>query len=265
MRHLLPSVLQGQLERGELRAYVVARPSVLASLDLAPGGVAVGSEHQIDPTRADTTPFLDRIERIDHVVFAPRGLATPRWALYDCACLPGVIFGLGRPSGSTARDLVPLSSLVAIPMLGDDRWLAYALAVAPMAEPIPRLGEATLALGIALLRAREITTTAQWASPELATFASVGPLRLLAAWSPAHDVPGTAVLRFDAAIDDVAPDVASARPNTRAATDTVDAHDPEALRALQRDIEAGAVLHVVGPPFLDGSALRVPLHRARPA
>ena len=264
--------------RGDLDAYAVIAPSLAASLDLARRRDPVHVKHTFDPVRAATAPFLDRIERIDGLTFGPRGLATPRWALYDCACLPGVIFGLGRAAreldaatrsalgvaaGEDDGELVPLSSLVAIPMLGDDRWLAYSLATAPLRDPIPDLDLATLVLGLDLLRAREVTATAQWGSPELATIARLAPSRVRAAWLPAHDIPASAVLSIDlgARLSGARDEPLGQPPRPPVERFFVDTRDDAALRALQADIEAGRHIELAGPPIQDGPHLRAPLLR----
>ena len=264
--------------RGDLDAYAVIAPSLAASLDLARRRDPVHVKHTFDPVRAATAPFLDRIERIDGLTFGPRGLATPRWALYDCACLPGVIFGLGRAAreldaatrsalgaaaGEDDGELVPLSLLVAIPMLGDDRWLAYSLATAPLRDPIPDLDLATLVLGLDLLRAREVTATAQWGSPELATIARLAPIHVRAAWLPAHDIPASAVLSIDLGARSLgAREEPRGQPPRRPVERFfVDTRDDAALRALQADIEAGRHIELAGPPIQDGPHLRAPLLR----
>ena len=247
--------------------YVMATPAVQAALHL---DVAVAPEHRIDPMRTASSPFMDSVQRLDALLYGAQGLTAPRWALYDCAGLPGVVIGYGEPARALSAEararlgapeaqegLVPVSMMIAIPMLGDRRWLVYGLGAARGSIDFPRLQGLTLALGLRALAAREITATVQWGTSELAAFAGLAPVRVLAAWLPAHDLPATAVLRFR-----------PRAPGERGALDAsapitlFDSADTGALRALQRDIEQGLATTIAASFSDDGAACRVPLQRA---
>src|SRR5262245_11998489 len=85
-----------RIAREGLVPYVIAAPATLRRLDRSPLGLSIEPENVVDPTRTRGAPLLDAVHRLDALVFGPRGLATPRWALYDCAELPGVVAGLSR-------------------------------------------------------------------------------------------------------------------------------------------------------------------------
>ena len=149
--------------------YVMATPAVQAALHL---DVAIAPEHRIDPTRTASSPFMDSVQRLDALLYGAQGLTAPRWALYDCAGLPGVVIGYGEPVAALSAEararlgvpdahegLVPVSMMIAIPMLGERRWLVYGLGAARSSAGVPRLEGLTLALGVPALAAREITAT----------------------------------------------------------------------------------------------------------
>jgi len=126
--------------------------------------------------------------------------------------------------------------LIAVPALAPGEWIAYSLSVI---EEVGRLELAgrTLDLALGLLRPRGVTVVTQWASGALGTHLPHAPLEVLAAWLPMHDDPASAALRYE-------PD-GEGGPSSGEA---IDVHDPEALRALQRTIEAGARALVVEDP-----------------
>ncbi len=232
-----------------LSPYVVATSAVAVHLDLAPLGQLITPEQHFDPLRRASAPFLRRVEQLDAAEYAPRGMAMPRWALYDCAELPGVITGLAH---RTSEGLLPLSMLIAVPMLGERRWLIYTIA-----SPRAQLRFATLALGLALVRAREIDATLQWSSPELPVYAHFAPLDVRAARLPAHDVPATCVLRFQVDPDRLDQAIAGADADWPGA-ERLDVHDPAVLARLQSGVEAGLRVQIVGHPAREGEALIVP-------
>ena len=128
---------------------------------------------------------------------------------------------------------------VAVPLLEDDAWHVHSLGADG--------GSVASALDVAVttLGARRVIGTTAWSARDLAVHASLGPLEVLTAWTPAHTDPATLTYRVDIG---TAPGVS---PTTHVASG-----DHEALRRLQASIESGCRYRVVGPPGDDG---RVPL------
>lgn len=255
----------------ELRPFVVIRPRLAETFGPESTRLAILPEHRFDPTRAGAAPFVDALLRLDAWIFGERGLAMPRWALYDCAALPGFVCGLGVPAGELdtearaelgvppgSSSLVPVSLLVAIPLLGVGRWLVTSLGSAGALLFEPGLDLRTLRLGLSMMRARTVMATAQWGSPELATFARMAKLRVRAAWLPAHDIPGTAVIELDLARaprDGAAPD--------SGAEERIEVTEAS-LQEMQRDIEAGIEITLAGPPERHGESLCAKVRRGAP-
>jgi len=321
-----------------LLPYVLATPRVQRALGLLgelddphPATRDLSPDRLVDPMRVASSPLVDGIQRLDAALFGERRMSIPRWALYDCAGLPGAVIGFGKPANQLTDEerralaiepafegFAPLSMMMAIPMVGRGRWLVYTLGslAAPPGEPRePSRGAAalntkTLSFGLDLLRhvgpaapeqgpradALEVRAIAQWDSPELAAFAALarptstpsppsGP-RVLAAWMPAHDHPATAILDLDIAANsaDSEPAASGLRPPAAAvrtaslggdrftsaediAQDlstltSIDVHDAHALRRLQRDIELGHAVRIIGSPCFQGPSQRVPIYRS---
>lgn len=216
----------------------------------------------LDPLREDAAAFVAVLHRFDGLVYQPRGLVLPRWGLFDCAMVPGLVCGLARRAaelGPNVRqtlqldgeDWVPISSYIALPML-DGAWLGHSLAC--LSELIP--GETdrrrqTLELALELLRPAALVGTSQWNSTKLPILTSFAPLEVLSAWIEAHDQPGTLVYRFS--------------PGQRvvAGTEFVDLGDVDALIALQDRIEGGESIVIAAPPMEAEGRRWMPIARGR--
>lgn len=257
-----------------LSPYLVATPALQARLTERPLGLGVPRGHCFDPTRRASAPFLSRLEQLDQVVSGPLAMAMPRWAFYDCAELPGLVCGFASSAGSVPERLrevwplearngpVPLSMCMAVPMLQRDRWLAYVLCdlheALPGATP-PPLRIPSLALACDLTGARRMQGVTQWSSSKLAALASFAPLSLRAAWVPAHSVPATCVVEFDAGAAAIADALAAPQRELAARPRWLDVGDPSALEMLQRELEAGAEPSILGAPRRRGGSRVVPL------
>ena len=89
-------------------------------------------------------------------------------------------------------------------------------------------------------------------------YASMGPLELVTAWTPAHDVPET--VTFDIRTD------AEARSRLLSSDFTptlahryMNADSASAMQELQHDIEAGYRWAISGPAEIRGSETQIPL------
>jgi hypothetical protein len=240
--------------RSEL--YVVATPPLWRRMDRAPLGVPIKKSNWFDPTLRKSELFIDHLDWLDADTFGPLGMRMPRWALYDCAALPGAIIGLGEAIGGVMQ---PRSMCLLTPRLGPDEWLAYSISSHPFD---PALEVETLALSIAAVGAKRVLATAQWASHHLDVHARFGPLELLAAWIPAHTSPRSFVYAFDVTRERL---VAARAKKAEAPADAtlVDAADEALLRSLQARIEAGTRLELVGTRG-DAGAERALVREVRP-
>ncbi|MBW2271187.1 MAG: hypothetical protein JRH16_21765 [Deltaproteobacteria bacterium] len=259
--------------------YAVGLPDLLEGLPRSTLGVPLEADHRIDPLRVSSAPFLRLVERLDALAYGPRELTMPRWAFYDCAELPGAVIGFGRAASELtphvrrvlgiAKDhvgLVPLSMALFVPMLEEGHWLGFALCdlheVAPGATPAG-LRLLSMAVALDLLGARRFTGTTQWASPNLRVHARFAPLRVHAAWVPAHSKPATCTFGFD-----VTPAVLQRAlrevwgPADPEAT-LFDLDDRTALQGLQQEIEDGGLISIVGPPEERGAFVGAPIRRGK--
>ncbi|MFZ4578850.1 MAG: hypothetical protein ACOYOB_10690 [Myxococcota bacterium] len=281
----LPFKIRNPSLLDELVPYVVATPFNLLQLNLNPFGVPTLPEHVIDPLRLDSETFLTLLQRLDGLTFGPEGMPMPRWVFYDCAELPGAIYGLARPAQTLwprARDLfrvpddyqglVPVSMYVAIPMPKAGMWFGHNLSsLAPVFEQeqvteldLRGLGSLTKGLALKAFQVQEFWGATQWLSKALYIHVKFGPLSLSTAWTPAHSEAET--LTYGFRVTDEAlrasmgdPTVTLARP---APDFWLDGHDQKGMIALQDRIEAGErfVIPESPRPVAEGG-VRVPITR----
>jgi len=240
----------------------VATAGLQARMPEAALGFALEADQRFDPMRRASERWLGALERLDRLAYEQHDLTMPRWAFYDCAELPGLVCGLSMPAEDLPPELVqaidagprvPVSMAMAVPTVSPGHWLVHTLCsvgeVVDGALP-PGAGLVTAALATALVDAHRVTATAQWASSKLGAYARLAPLEVRSAYSPAHSVPATCTFRFE--IDDAR--LASALEQDpvgermSSASGWLDPSNETHLAAMQRAIEAGARVTIVGPP-----------------
>ncbi len=256
--------------------YVVATPENLGALDLSPFGLE--TNWIVDPTRLESSTFLDLLQRLDGLTFGPEGMPMDKWVFYNCAELPGFIYGFATPASdlnAEERALfqvpdgyegpVPISMYIAIPMLEDGAWFGHNLASLNRVLPSRRLkslGTITKALALKAYGVRHFFGATQWDSRALYIHTKFGPLDLITAYTPAHSIPMTLTYAFDVHDEGLRAVLGDADFEIEypQATVYLDGDDEDAIRALQADIEAGKKTQLVGAPSVQGETT---MHRIR--
>ncbi len=248
---------------------VTRRNRACVALDKLPPGLP--EPHIADPQRVEHADFVRLIQRMDDLTFGPIGLEMPGWVFYDCGAMPGIIFGLGMPAPQVRpwlkrvlrvpedyEGLVPLTLFIAIATVRPEAWLVYSLTgmnlVAPGATREGAIRE-TFGAGLALLPAKTLYATLQWRSRVFADFTALGPLEVLTAWTPAHDILATLTCRVDVPEDAssiLLGSVAEIHPAAPAPNRAIDVDRPEDLQELQSFVESGQRAWVVAPPTMVG-------------
>lgn len=261
----------------ECRPFLVAYRGSLPYLDLAPLGVAIPPELIFDPTSLSSRSFIDGLHALDGATFGLSEMPMPRWVLFDCGELPGIVFGFARRAGdlparararygAPASAMVPVSMWVAIACAEPRVWLGHNLSSVNVAlgdEGLPGLATLTKALGIKVTGARGQVGATQWSSPAIRVHLAFGEMRLLSAWTPAHTHEDTLSYRID--VDDrrLAGCLKAGFKRPVGAVDAyLDPNDRGALLALQAEIEEGAEVSIVDLAFgADRALARVSLRR----
>lgn len=259
--------------------YLVATDMVLPRLNLAPSGIPLPPTHQINPQLRGNAPFLKMLRRLDELTFAPLGMPMPNWVFYDCAVMPGAVFGLSVP----AKDLepwvravmeidedydgpVPVSMFIAIPMMERESWFVYTLCdinqVAPGAAPSGTL-QYTFGLGLQVFKMTKIYGTLQWRSACVDEVVRLGALELITAYTPAHSFRRTltySVKLTKQKMKQVLSDEVI-RGGMPVATHVLDVDDEDMLRKIQEELEEGVRWEIVGESFRKGAYTQIPMRR----
>jgi hypothetical protein len=243
--------------------YVITYPGNLSALDLAPFGWQIKPENQFDPTTLRSRGAIDALHRLDSFTFGDQDMLMPRWVLFDCGEFPGIVFGVGRKAKDIEagirkayqvegaqfdEEFVPLSMWVAIPCAESGAWFGHNLSssnVVATSETLPGLATFTKAYGVKLTKATKQYGATQWDSTSLNIHMSLGRMHLLCAYTPAHTHPETFAYRIDVDDDSL---TAPLRPGFKMAVEggsrCIDNTDPEAVKTLHNEIEAGEKLSV---------------------
>lgn len=278
----LPFAIRNPAILDELVPYVVATPFNVASLDTCPFGLQICGDHIIDPLKLGSETFLSLLHKLDGLTFGPEGMPMPRWVFYDCAELPGAIFGLARPAATlwpAARKffevpadyegLVPLSMYIAIPMHEPGVWFGHNLAsLGPVVRAqnlapidVRGLGSVTKSLALKCFTSRYFWGATQWLSAALFIHIKFGALDLATAYTPAHSTAETLTYGFEVTDDKLR----AAMGDPTIGLDFlpvqrwIDCNDDKQMRVLQDEIEQGSRIQIVGPPQIIDGKTRVPI------
>ena len=261
--------------------YLVATDLIRDQMATTPFVFPIPSQNILNPQHRNNAPFLHMVKRLDELTYAPVGMPMPNWVFYDCAVMPGAVFGLSRPAKSlegwvrAVMDVpenydgpVPVSMFIAIPMLKEDGWFLYTLCdingIAPGAGPAG-LSELSLVLGLKVFDIENLYGATQWRARKLKALCRLGALDLVTALTPAHSYRKTLTYRADILDERLqlvlsSPDIGWTNP---IATHLLDVDDEEMLLQVQQEIEAGVHWQIVGPPIVRGAFTQVPARRER--
>ncbi len=164
------------------RFVVIASPESLAWKPAFDHG---GEVFVLDPLRM---PDADVIGPLQPPNDGPSHLAMPRWAVYDCAEVPGAVISLLRsPVSSPYRSpLDPLAVVLATPHAEADVWHLYSLTVRDANRESSAIRARLVRSAMAMVRAKQATLVVSWPSSLFGRLASQAPVELLAARTPLH-------------------------------------------------------------------------------
>jgi len=271
--------------------YLIATDLIADHLNASPLGVTVPARNRVNPQHRRHGAFLDQLRLVDSLTFGPYGMAMPQWVFYDCAVMPGAVFGFGARAETMEQwildalhvpshyeGLIPLSMFIAIPMVAGHAepwqghetppptWLLYTLE--SMNQVSPGMGPAgllllTIALGLRVFPIRTLYGATQWRGAKLATYVDLGPLDVVTAYTPAHSLPRTMCFRAEIREESLQSLLMGPRvhPMSPPANYLLDVDDLDALKSVQRELETGRRYQIVAAPSVHGAWVQVPMRR----
>lgn len=262
---------------GRLRAFVVASSINLKYFDVTPFGLKITPENIINPLRIDSQHFLSLLQALDKKSFGSEGLMAPKWLFYDCAEFPGGILGFGIPTQELSAQakrliglnkdymgLVPISMLIAIPMIEPGVWMSHTLSSLSRSLPdegLAGLGALTKTLALKVFRVRRLYGATQWNNPSIYIHVKFGLLRLVTAYTPAHSLENTftyCVDINDEVLSNILTDDLSAKPPDYSFLLAVD--DIAKMKEMQSKIEEHKTEYwIAGPPCTKNNKSFVPI------
>jgi len=251
-------------------------------LDTSPFGVDI--RWFIDPTSAENGVFLNALQKLDGLTFGPEGMPMDKWVFYNCAELPGFIYGFAMPGTEMSEreaelfgtppgyvGPVPISMYIAIPMLEPGCWFGHNLASLNPVLPDRKLGflaTITKSMGMKAFQMEQCYGATQWSSRALNVHTRYGPLDLLTAYTPAHSIEATLTYRFD--VDENCLRAAMGDPEAEAHIERpqpdffLGADNLKGMRQVQSEIERGARFQIAGPASWIGDQGVHPVKRVSP-
>jgi hypothetical protein len=167
----------------------------------------------INPTSLETPDFATMLLALENTAFKSIGLTLPRWALYDCSIMPGLICGFVHRTSKLPASIrkvlpvidsfewTPLSLFICIPSNEKDHWVACNLcsvnSLLPKADNYSCLGFLSKAFGLWYCNIEKLYGVTQWKNQALSVHTSYGLFQLVTAFTPVHNIPQTLTYLVD--------------------------------------------------------------------
>ena len=162
----------------------------------------IKDELKVEPLNYLSTPFVEKIYKLDELAFGSKGMGMPRWVLVDCAAMPGFIVGFAIKASSLSSsdkalfgekffhdtDYFPLSMYIAIPTKEKGVWFGHNLSSlnGKMELNLSGLGFLTKLVALDLFNIKTLRGATQWNSQAVFIHHKFSALRLLSALTPIH-------------------------------------------------------------------------------
>ena len=163
-----------------------------------------------NPLHQESKSFINKIQKLDVLSFGANAMAMEKWVLFDCAMMPGFIFGYGIETINLSKDdqerlgvkpndneFFPLSMYIAIPTISGE-WFGHNLSSlnSVLEEELSGLGLYTKVMAMEKFKITHLLGATQWKSPALSLHLKFGHLELLSAFTPNHSKEESLCYRF---------------------------------------------------------------------
>jgi hypothetical protein len=249
----------------KLKPFVVSYSKNLLDLDFERLNFEIPDELKIDPLKMESRNFIELLYRMDELTFGGQGMGMPRWVMFDCAVMPGFVFGFAMSKedlsqkdhelfGDIQCDYVPLSMYIALPMLENNTWFGHNLSSLNniLEQSLSGLGLLTKHSALKLFDVRTLYGATQWNSPALNIHLQLGDLILESAYTPIHSKEMTLCYKSHPLDDETA--LGESRVTNCSDSDLFEVTVQNVLE-LQKKIENNSVCTIINKPKISGDRL----------
>lgn len=163
-----------------------------------------------NPLHKGTKDFINKIQKLDYLSFGANAMAIEKWVLFDCAMIPGFIYGYSIETkflskedqkklgvNQSDNEFFPLSMYIAIPTISGE-WFGHNLSSlnSLLGEDLSGLGLFTKVMAMDKFKIKNLIGATQWKSPALSLHLKFGHLELLSAFTPNHSKEDSLCYRF---------------------------------------------------------------------
>lgn len=187
-----------------LEPFIVCSPNTLTRGEKSVLGKRIKPQMQFNPLSLESKKFIEKIYLMDQITFGEQGMGMEKWVFFDCAAMPGFVFGYSIRGGHLSADdrkllginrdeFFPVSMYIAIPTLEKNCWFGHNLSSlnGKIEKPLKGLGLLTKYASLRLFEIQSQMGATQWDSSALGLHLKLAELELLSAYTPIHSKENT--------------------------------------------------------------------------
>jgi hypothetical protein len=183
----------------KLEPFIISYEKHLGQFEKLSNNKEIKAELMIDPLKLESKEFIELIYKMDKLTFGGQGMGMPKWVMFDCAVMPGAVFGFAISKnklsksdlemfGDVKGEYIPVSMYIAIPMIEKGSWFGHNLSSLNniVSEKLSGLGLLTKYSAMKFLRITSLYGATQWESNALHIHLQIGDLVIKSAYTPIH-------------------------------------------------------------------------------
>ena len=237
-----------------LEPFIVCSPNAVLNNDIKSFIQKIDPKMRFNPLALSSQNFIEKLFLMDQITFGGQGMGMEKWVFFDCAAMPGIVYGYAiktnllneddRTLLNVGRDeYFPVSMYIAIPTLEHDTWFGHNLSSLnrKISYPLGGLGLLTKMSAMNYCGIKNQIGATQWDSQALGIHLKISELELLSAYTPIHTMKNTLCYRAKSrSYEEVLSEIKMERSYTK----IINAKESELLK-LQGEIEIGSKVFLV--------------------
>jgi len=241
----------------ELTPFVYAYEENVKEFDL--NAFSSSKVIQFSPFKHEDLEFFNLLKVLDKNSFQESGMGMDNWVFLDCAIMPSAIIGFAIHSSKASLEIletynidksyngfIPLSMFIAIPMVRKGYWFAHNLSSSNsfLKDKLKGLGLLTKAMGIKILKIKNLMGATQWGNHSLKVHTRLAKLKLESAHTPIHSHPDSIIYSCEFHPGDI--ENALTKKGQSVSNHKIDINDKDAIVDLNERVKSEDVYIVTG-------------------